>query len=189
MQCMEPLFNSHWSSTSPLSSSCLADLKELLWDTVGAVYLCFPHFEVVTFQGCLRIGVPVRVMLHPLLNWECLCPQPALCGRILLSSTSILQEDSLVLNLHYAGGFCCPQPQPLQGKIPAQHWWYKLTATFTLIHVGKISIFSWSKNWMYLRESDHLSDIEGNNNFFVVFKSSVLSSPMSVFGEDPSAFM
>ena len=64
-----------------MSSSCQPDLKELLQDTVGAVYLYFPDFEVVTFQGCLRIGVPVRAMLHPLLNSECLGPQPALGGR------------------------------------------------------------------------------------------------------------
>ena len=28
---------------------------------------------------------------------------------------------------------------------------------------------------MYLRELNHLSDIEGNHNFFIVFKSSVLA--------------
>ena len=95
LQCMEPLLNSHWYSSSPLSSSCLPDLKELLRDKVGAAYLCFTHFEMVRFQGCLRTGVPVRAILHPLCNWECLCPQPALGGRIML----------IVLNLHYVGGF------------------------------------------------------------------------------------
>ena len=142
-----PLLNSHWSS-SPLSSSCLPDLKELVRDTVGAVYLCFPHTEVATFQGCLRIGVLVRAMLHPFLNWECLCPhpalfcclQPALCRRILLSSTCTMREDSAVLN-HFTG-----ENSSTALVIQAHCYFYVNLCQFTSICVGKISFFTWFKN-------------------------------------------
>ena len=43
---------------------------------------------------------------------------------------------------------------------------------------------------MYLGELNHLSDIERNHNFFIVFKSSVLAVFTNVcLGEDPMAFM